>query len=294
MKKYFTKEIIIALVTIASLFILYAGINYLKGLNIFKPSNHYFVKMNNVSELQKSSPIYVDGFRVGIVNNIEYGYDNQDGIIVQISLDDKMKVETGSYFQLQSGLTSGAYLNLILNKYVSSYCQPGDTLEGIAEKGMMDKLATNLIPQIENILPRLDSILLGVQTLVNHPALSQSLEQIAATTSNLEKSTLQLNHMLSADVPKIMSNINQVSEDFTVISGNFKQLDINSTMHTVDKTIQSIDQMVNQLNNKNSSLGLLLNDRGLYDRLDSTATNASNLLLDLRQNPKRYVHFSVF
>ncbi|GHT28043.1 mammalian cell entry protein [Bacteroidia bacterium] len=294
MKKYFTKEITTGLITIISLVALYFGLNYLKGANIFKPTNHYYVRMSNVNELQNSSPVYVEGFKVGLVKSIEYEYNNHGNIVVLISLDKKMKVETGSYFELKSGLTSGAYLNLIPNKYVSAYCQIGDTLDGFASAGLMDKISGQLLPEFEKILPRLDSILTGIQLLVNHPALSQSLNQISATTANLEKSSLLLNGLLAKDIPPIMSNFNQVSSDFTVISHNFKQLDFNATLKKADSAIQNLDGITNQLNNKNNSLGLLLNDRSLYDHLDSTAVNASNLLLDLKQNPKRYVHFSLF
>jgi phospholipid/cholesterol/gamma-HCH transport system substrate-binding protein len=294
MKKLFTKEVTIAVVTLVSLFVLYSGLNYLKGKNIFKPANHYYVSIPNVSELQVSSPIFVEGFKVGIVNSIEYDFNRQGNIVVHISLDKNMKVETGSYAELKSGLTSGAFLSLKLNKYVSSDYQVGVTLEGVAGVGLMDKLSSDLLPQIENILPRLDSILLGIQVLVNHPALAQSLDNIQATTANLQKTSDGLNALLAKDVPAITSNLNKVSSDFTVVSANLKALDIQHTLTTVDKAMQNIDQMTKQLNSSDNSLGLLLNDRSLYVHLDSTARNASNLLLDLKQNPKRYVHFSVF
>jgi phospholipid/cholesterol/gamma-HCH transport system substrate-binding protein len=293
-KKLFTKEVIIALITIVSLFVLYSGLNYLKGINVFKPANHYYVSMPDVSELQISSPVYVDGFKVGIVNALDFDFNNQGNILVQISLDKEMKVQTGSYVELKSGLTSGAYLNLKLNKYVSAYCQVGDTLDGIAYAGLMDKVSNDLMPQIEKILPRLDSILLGIQVLVNHPALTQSLDHIEATTANLQKSATQLNGLLSKDVPVIVSNLNRVSADFTVVSGNLKAVDMQSTLTTIDQAMQNINRMSRQLNDPNNSLGLLLNDRSLYDHLDSTAINASKLFLDIKEHPKRYINISVF
>jgi len=293
MKKIFTKEVSAGIITLASLVILYFGFNYLKGINLLKPTNHYYIRMNNVNELQKSSPVYINGFRIGLVNDIEFDYDKGE-IIALVSLDKKMRIEKGSYFKLNSGLTSGAYLDLFLNQYVSEFHQVGDTLDGIAEPGMMEKLSGNLLPQIENLLPRLDSILWGVQTLLTHPALHQSLDHISATAYELEKSSANLNILLSKDVPSILKNINQASEDLTVISHNFKQLDFNSTLTTVERTLASIDQMAARLNSKDNSLGLLLNDRSLYNNLDSTAINASNLLRDLKENPKRYVHFSIF
>jgi len=294
MKKYFSKEIIIALITLLSLGLLYFGLNYLKGANIFKPTNHYYVRMPDVSELQNSCPVFVDGFRIGIVSSIDYDFQNTGEIVVQISLDKQMKVQTGSHMEIKTGLTSGAYLNLILNKYVGTYYQVGDTLDGVSDKGIMDKISDNLMPQLESILPRLDSILQGIQLIVNHPALFQSLEQFSATTANLENSTRQLNLLLSKDIPPIMANLNQASSDFTVISSQLKQMDLNATMLHVDKTLQNIEQTTLQLNRKDNSLGLLLNDRSIYDHLDSTLINASDLLLDFKQNPKRYVHFSVF
>ena len=294
MKNYFNKEIIIALVTLISLGLLYFGLNYLKGANIFKPTNHYFVRMPNVSELQNSCPIFVNGFKVGIVSEINYDFQGNGDIVVQVSLDKKMKVQTGSYMEIKSGLTSGAYLNLILNNYVGSYYQVGDTIDGISEKGIMDKVSNDLLPQFESILPRLDSILSGIQFLVNHPALSQTFDHLSATTANLENSTHQLNLLLSRDIPPIMANLNQVSSDFIAVSSQLKQMDLNATMRLVDNALQNLEQMTLQLNNKDNSLGLLMNDRSIYDHLDSTFVNASNLLLDLKQNPKRYVHFSIF
>jgi phospholipid/cholesterol/gamma-HCH transport system substrate-binding protein len=296
MKKVFTKEVIIGLVTLVSLFILYLGLNYLRGVNLFKPTNHYYVAMPNVSELQQSSPVYIDGFKIGIVSSIDYPFDQPvpQNIVVLISLDESMRVQTGSYFELKTGLTSGSSLHLILNKYVDSYYSIGDTIEGVTNPGMMDKISANLLPQVENLLPRLDSILIGIQTLLNHPALSQSLEHIEATTAHLQKSSKQLNGLLAEDVPTIVKNLKQVSSDFTVVSSNLSEIDMNGTIAKVDKAIENIDQMTLQLNNKDNSLGLLLNDQSLYHNLDSTARNAAVLLRDIKEQPKKYVHFSIF
>ena len=296
MKKVFSKEVIIGLVTLVSLFILYYGINYLKGINILKPTNHYYVSMPNVNDLQISSPVYIDGFKIGIVNSINYEFDNQtaENLVVQISLDKNIKIQTGSYIELKSGLTSGAFLNLVLNKYVSSFYQIGDTIEGRSNPGLMDKVSQDILPQIETILPRLDSILIGIQTIVNHPSLTQSLVNIEATTVSLQRSSNQLNALLAKDIPVIVENLKSVSSDFTAVSSGLKELDINETLGSVDKAIKNIDQMTIQLNSKDNSLGLLLNDQSLYNNLDSTAKNAADLLKDIKERPKKYVHFSVF
>jgi phospholipid/cholesterol/gamma-HCH transport system substrate-binding protein len=294
MKKYFTKEVSIAIITIISGFVLYAGLNYMKGTNVFKHTNFYYVKMNNVSELQKSSPVYADGFKVGLVRSIDFGYENHSTITVCINLDKEMRVPLGSYFDLKSGLTSGAYLNLMLNRETSVFAQPGDTLEGRTEIGMMDKISRSVVPTLEQIMPRLDSILIGLHALVTHPALSNSMEQLSVATTELAASSRQLNSLLANDIKPLVGNLNTVSGNLAAFTGNLNQLDLSATMKSVDEAVDNLNTLSRRLNQPDSSLGLLLNDRSLYDNLDSTAVNASRLLLDLRQNPKRYVHFSLF
>lgn len=295
MKKVFTKEVIIGLISIISLVVLVFGLNYLKGINLFKPTNTYYVAMQNVAELQTSSPVYADGFKVGIVNLIDYGFEKSptDPIMVQISLDTQMKIQKGSYAVLKSGLTSGAYLNLMLNKYVGEYCQVGDTIMGSNIVNAMDQVA-DMLPEVEMLLPRLDSILIGLHALITHPALTQSLNHIESTTANLQRSSIQLNTLLSKDVPVIMANLKTISADFAVVSSGLKEIDLNTTVSKVDQAIENIDRMSTRLNSKDNSLGLLLNDQSLYQNLDTTARNAADLLKDLKDHPKRYVHFSIW
>ena len=258
MKSVFTKEAKIGLVTIVSLALLYLGINYLKGINLFQPVNHYYVSFSNVKGVTISSPVFVDGFKVGLVRDIIYDYDTTGKIIVEVSLEDKMRLNKGSYIAVVNTFLSGAELHIHLNTYVDDFLKPGSTLEGRMEEDMMQSVQEKILPSVENLLPKIDTILGSLQTLIAHPALAQSLNHIEKTTSNLEVSTRQLNQMLSKDVPGIVKL-------------------------TTDK-----------LNSTDNSIGLLLNDKGLYDNLNSTMDNASKLLLDLRENPKRYVHFSVF
>ena len=294
MKKGLSNEAKIGLVTIIGLFLLYFGLNFLKGINVFKPTNSYYVKFKQVTELQKSAPVYVDGFKVGLVEDIVYNYQTNDEILVLLNLDKSMKVETGTYVKITTGLTTGASLNLILNKYVNSYYSPGDTLEGRNMPGLMDVVSDEIIPQVTDILPRIDSILVGLEKLVSHPALVKSLDHIEQSMYNLSSSTKQLDRMMSKDLPQIMSNFNTVSSDFTEVSGRLKNIDLEATMRSVDSAIKNLDKMTLQMNSKDNSMGLLLNDTQLYDNLNKTAFNASNLLLDLKENPKRYVHFSIW
>ncbi len=294
MKNVFTKEVKIGVVTIISLTLLYLGINYLKGINLFKPVNHYLVECMNVKGVTVSSPVYVDGFKVGLVRDIIYDYSTVDKITVEISLEDRMRINKGSYVTIVNSFLGGGELHIHLNKYVDDFLKPGSRIEGRMAPEMMKSLQDGILPQVEQLMPRIDSILSGLQALMNHPALVRSLDHIEQTTNNLAVSSRQLNQILNRDVPGIMTDLKTVSGNFATVSANLKQVDLAATVHAVNATLNNVEAMTRKLNSKENSMGLLLNDRALYDNLNSTANNASLLLLDLRQNPKRYVHFSVF
>lgn len=294
MKTVFTKEAKIGIVSIVSLALLYIGINYLKGVNLFKPVNHYYVAFSNVKGVTVSSPVFVEGFKVGLVREISYDYDTTGKITVLVSLEDKMRINKGSYITVVNSFLGGAELHIHLNTFVDDYFHSGDTIEGRMESDLMAFVQENLLPGIEQMMPKLDSILGGLQTLVNHPALAQSLAHVEQTTASLEHSSRRLDQMLAKDVPVIVENLKGITANFESVSGQLKDLDLSGTMRTVNATLANLKLTTDKLNSEDSSLGLLLNDRQLYDNLNGTMENASLLLLDLREHPKRYVHFSLF
>ena len=294
MKTVFTKEAKIGLVSIVSLALLYLGINYLKGVNLFKPVNHYYVAFSNVKGVTVSRPVFVEGFKVGLVREISYDYDTTGKISVLVSLEDKMRINKGSYITVVNSFLGGAELHIHLNTFVDDYFHSGDTIEGRMETDMMTSVQENLLPGIEQMMPKLDSILGGLQTLVNHPALTQSLAHVEQTTASLEHSSRRLDQLLAKDVPVIVENLKGITANFESVSGQLKELDLAGTMRTVNATLANLKLTTDKLNSADNSLGLLLNDRQLYDNLNGTMENASLLLLDLREHPKRYVHFSLF
>jgi len=294
MKGLFTKEAKIGIVTIVSLVLLYIGINYLKGINLFKPVNHYYVACTNVKGVTISTPVFVEGFKVGLVREIKYDYQTTNKITIEISLDDDMRINKGSYVTLVNTFLSGGEMHIHLNKYTSQYIKPGDVLEGRSAEDMMSSVSDNILPQVEQLLPKIDSILTGLQSLVSNQAIGQSLNNLQATTSNLASTSRQLNLMMGHDVPVILGNLKTISGNMSEVSTNLTKLDFANTLNKVNRTLDNIQQMTERLNSKDNSLGLLLNDRALYDNLNVTTQNASNLLLDLKEHPKRYIHISVF
>jgi phospholipid/cholesterol/gamma-HCH transport system substrate-binding protein len=294
MKRGFTKEAKIGIITIVSIALLYVGVNYLKGINLFQPINRYYVVFDNVKDVTISSPVYVEGFKVGLVRSISYDYSTTNRIRVEISLDDQMRINKDSYVVIVRSFLGGAELHIHLNKDLNEFAQSGDTLEGQMGEDMMGSVENTVLPMLVDMLPKIDTILVGLQQLITNPALAQSVEHIERTTANLESSSIKLNQLLAKDVPLIMTDLKTITQNFSQVSENLKGLDLETTIISVNATLANIKNTTDKLNSKDNSLGLLMNDNLLYNNLNSTMDNASKLLIDFRERPKRYVHFSLF
>ena len=162
---------------------------------------------------------------------------------------------------------------------------------------MMESIGADVLPQVGALVPKIDSILMGLQLLVNNPALVKSLQNVEVITSDLAISSKQLNQMminLNKNIPVMTNNMTAVSSDLAGVTGQLKSMDLASSYKSIDSTLKNVQDLSSKLNGKDSSLGLLLNDRALYDSLSVTMGNASLLLKDVKENPSRYINVKVF
>lgn len=291
--KYITKEVRIGVAGIAALCILVYGINYLKGIDLFKPSSYFYVKFQNVNGLTKSSPVFADGFRVGIVRDLYYDYEHPENVWVGIEVDPDLRIPKGSSAELVSDMLGGIKMSLLLANNPRERCMPGDTIVGSLNDGLMGKAAA-MIPQVEQMLPKLDSILASLNTLLSNPALPATLHNVEVLTANMAVTSNHLETLMGEEIPQLAEKLNTVGDNLAQISGDLRQIDYITVMQRVDSTLANVKTITDRLNCKDNTVGLLLNDPALYNNLNATTANAASLLEDLRLHPKRYVHFSLF
>ena len=291
-----TKEIKIALVAIVGILIMYFGINFLKGMNLFSTNNAYYMTFDDIQGLGASTPIYADGYKVGIVDGLEYDYKENGPIKVKVDIIKDLRIPQGSKAEIVKDLMGNLQVNLLLANNPRERVEPGGIIPGAVYGGMMDK-AANLVPVVEKMLPKLDSILTSVNALLADPALAASLHNVETITSNLTVSTRELNTLmagLNKQVPGMIGKANGVLDNTNRLTANLASLDVQGTLNKVNQTLESAHQFTEKLNSNQGSLGLLMNDTKLYDNLTSTMSHADSLVIDLKAHPKRYVHFSVF
>lgn len=301
MKKLFSKEIIIGLTVALACLILFFGIDYLKGINVFKAANYYYATYTDVKGLTKSSPVTVNGFKVGLVRDIEYQYDNPGHVRVELSLNPKLRVPRGTEALLTADLLGTASIVLRMPRH-ADYHDVGDELRGVEAPGMMDALSGELLPQVAGIMPKVDTLLANVNNVAANPAINQAMDRLATVMLNLETTTMLLNQSLRPvptitagavqtmdHVQQVAENLAQMSKALAVLSQDLKNAPVDSTLNHINQIAANLQTATAQLNSTNSTLGLLLHDPSLYDNLNGAAALVDSLLIDLRCNPKRYI-----
>ena len=292
----FTKEIKIALVSIFGIVVLFFGLQFLKGLSVFSNDNTMYVAFTDATGLSVSSPVYANGYRVGVVKALDYDYDPHGKIVAEVGLNKEMRVPVGSRAELASDLLGNIKINLVLGDDPLNMIAVGDTISGGMEAGIMTKVG-EIMPVIINIAPKLDSIMTSLNLLLADPALRNTLHNVEGITGNLNATSQELKALsasLNREVPTTMNKVNGVLDNTQQLTHNLTQIDVAAMNAKVNQTLANVEQMTQRLNSDEGTLGLLMRDKSLYNNLTSTAASADSLLTDLKAHPKRYVHFSIF
>ena len=267
MKTMQKKELMIGLTVLITLLILFFGIDYLKGVNVFKAANYYYASYTNVAGLAQSAPVTVNGYKVGLVREINYEYDNPGHVRVELSLDRKLQLPVGTEAVLVTDMLGTSSIELKMGRE-SQMHKVGDKLIGANAAGLMDNVTKDLLPAVGSALPKIDSLLTAVTAIVSDPALLGAVKRLDAVMANLERSTSALSATMARTLLKMA---------------------LDSTMANVQSLTERLNQISGQLQSRDSSLGLLLNDPSLYNSLNAAVGSLDSLLQDVKRHPKRYI-----
>lgn len=299
MKKY-NKEFMIGLSVIIAALILFFGIDYLKGINLLNPSHFYVVEAKDVSGLAQSAPVNINGYKVGTVREISYDYSKSGNIRILLAVDDKLQLPQGSYARMASTLLSGAYIDLVMGTG-SEILKNGSTIPLESSQDIMDAVSQDLLPKVSQMLPHIDSLINNVNAIVTDPALIASVRRLDGITTNVEGLTADLQSTVRKDVNPLMRNarnfsykLDSISINLMALSNTLNQMPLASTVDNVNKITNELSAFSKQLNDKNSTLGLLTSDPELYNRLNQVSADIDSLIVDIKRNPKRYISIKVF
>lgn len=285
-KKFFSREVKIGIVVIVAIGMLYFGLNYLKGINIFKPDTYFYAKYDRVDGVVKTTHVYVNGFQVGHVSDIIFDYTKEAPIVLEITVDKKLVIPVGTVAEVyDTGLMGDKAIQLRLGKS-SEVHSTGDTLLSSTQNGLIAGIVDKILPPIMQLVPSIDSTIVALKNVVESPEVKSLLQNADATMANLKRSTGKLDG--------VIDTVQYICNDLSGVTKSLDKVDWDSTMVSIETTLENLKSTTDKFNSTDNSIGALLNDKALYTNLDSTVNSANALLMDLKANPKRYVHFSVF
>jgi hypothetical protein len=288
------KEVQIGLLAILAIALAYVGINFLKGIEIFKKSTTYYAHFDNLNSVTVATPVLVSGFKVGTVRSVSFDYARGYGATVELSLDPHVRITPQSQVRIKMNPLSGSELILQIAPKGTQYLAEGDTIPSISPQGDLLSVATDkILPEVANMMPTINATLERLNALLNDRNIDSTLLGLNHASQQLHGMVAGLNQTTRRLDP-VISNVGQVTSNLATFSGQLSSMHLDSLMLSLQSTTAQLQQVSQQLRSKDNTAGLLLNDPALYVRLDSLVRSADHLMRDLKENPKRYVRLSIF
>ena len=288
------KEVQIGLLAILAIALAYVGINFLKGIEIFKKSTTYYAHFDNLSSVTVATPVLVSGFKVGTVRSVSFDYARGYGATVELSLDPHVRITPESQVRIKMNPLSGSELILQIAPKGTQYLAEGDTIPSISPQGDLLSVATDkILPEVANMMPTINATLERLNALLNDKNIDSTLLGLNLASQQLHGMVAGLNQTTHRLDP-VISNVGQMTSNLATFSGQLSSMHLDSLMLSLQSTTAQLQQVSQPLRSKDNTAGLLLNDPALYIRLDSLVRSADHLMRDLKENPKRYVRLSIF
>lgn len=310
-----TKTSKIGIWVIICLTVLIWGINFLKGRDIFRTETIYYARYKDVGGLTPSTIVALNGFKIGYVREIYFAKDLSGDLIVKLAVYNNFPLPVGTTAEIAStDLLGSRIVKMDLGNSPRKY-QPNDTLKTMTESDIKQQVSEQIAPikiKAERLLASLDSIVLSASKILN-PAtqhdITQSIEQIKITMTHLGSisknlsdivgeqkgdlaSTITNIHDITSSLKENSGKLDHIMSNFSTFSDTLSKIELNKTFNSLNSSVSNLDLMLKKIDSSEGTLGLLVNDPGLYQSLNSTSESLNRLLIDFRRNPKRYVHFS--
>lgn len=309
----YSKEIKVGVIVTLAIAGAIWGINYLKGRDLFSNSNTYYVVYSEINGLAKSNTVTINGYKVGQVDKISFLPDNSGRILIELNISSSTFVSKDAKAIIASADLLGTKVVQLQFGESKIAAVDEDTLAGDLEKAMMAQIEPVKV-KMENLMTSIDSLVNNLNTTLNaqnRVNIDQSFSSLTSTLKHLDRISFTLDEMTTTengkiktaltDVNAITSNlannnekINKIINNMASLSDSLAAANLKSAIDNLNKNMSEFAVMLDKVNKGEGSLGKLMNDDKLYTNLNSSSAHLDSLLIDFKENPKRYVHFSVF
>lgn len=297
------KEIIIALLVLTSIALFYYGFGYLKGSNLFNAGNTYYAVYGNVAGINIDDPVSVNGFRIGKIRSSTLISD-KDFVVLELEISHTgLNIPKDSRAIIaNTGLLGGKEIDIEMGQSSEMLAQ-GDTIKSGTEEDIFSSLSSSLEPFEKKALEAvvsIDSVMKLVQVVLNdknRKNLESSLTNVAQSMETINSASSDLQELITTEkgkIKQIINNLNKVSKNFAQISDSLKDVKLNETMVRVNSSLDKANSILAKIDNGEGTMGKLVNNDSLYMYLEAASKDLDLLLIDLKEHPKRYLHFSVF
>jgi phospholipid/cholesterol/gamma-HCH transport system substrate-binding protein len=294
------REIKVGALAAICLFLLFFGFNFLKGVNIFSPTNSYHGVYYNLHGLEEQAAVYIRGHKVGQVDAIHYDFTKDSAFTVDISIRRDISLPAGTQMALVAdGLLGGMAIELAFPEYSAitndqSPIEKGSFLSTTYVPGLMESLQGELLAHIDEAVQGVDSLVEALKGQVEGDHIKATLTNVDRISSDLTAASADLKKLMATQVPRIVNNADTAVANLNTIVSDVKSADLAATVARVDTAVDGVNALIADVRSEEGTIGQLLYNKSLYNHIDATVVSADSLIVDLKANPKRYVHFSLF
>ena len=301
------REIKVGILAAVCLFLLFFGFNFLKGVNIFSPTNSYHGTFYNLHGLEEQAAVNILGHKVGQVDKISYDFTRDSAFTIDISINRDIVLPQGTRMALVAdGLLGGMAIELQLpsnsdsgltaerSNSDSGLIEKGSFLPTIYVPGLMESVQGELLAHVDEAIQSVDSLVAGLRQQMEGNHLQNTLTNIDRISGDLTDVSSDLKHMMNNQVPTIVNNADKAVANLNTITTDLQNADLAATVARVDTAVDGVNSIIADVRSQDGTLGQLIYNKSLYNHIDATVVSADSLLVDIKANPKRYVQISVF